>query len=285
MLSDDSVRNFGLRAGRVYGIDVHIHWFLLIVIALRLLHMSISEVPEGYVKDWGKVFTIFSTFTIALVGSVFLHELGHAFAAFREGGSCERIVLWPLGGLAYCSAPQTPWAQFFVAAGGPLVTLALAVVGVAQKVAAVRGESGDGKRKVQGVRQGECQTTGRDGLRHVEPGFRANHALIETEETIGRLGAVGKVAHPTQGLVDLALEAGHLRNTGHVDQCCEERIRALEDGIRRRLSRAKPLEEKIENQTPRERRIVEDFVVRASAVTDRKVFLHTKAEGMHRVDA
>ena len=129
MLSDDSVRNFGLRAGRVYGIDVHIHWFLLIVIALRLLHMSISEVPEGYVKDWGKVFTIFSTFTIALVGSVFLHELGHAFAAFREGGSCERIVLWPLGGLAYCSAPQTPWAQFFVAAGGPLVTLALAVVG------------------------------------------------------------------------------------------------------------------------------------------------------------
>jgi Zn-dependent protease len=129
MLSDDSVRNFGLRAGRMYGIDIYIHWFLLILLALQLLHMSVSDVPEGYVKDWGKVFKIFPAFAIALIGSIFLHELGHALAAARQGGRCDRIVLWPLGGLAYCEAPDTPWTQFVVAVGGPLVTLALILFG------------------------------------------------------------------------------------------------------------------------------------------------------------
>lgn len=129
MLSDDSVHKFGLRAGRMYGIDIYVHWFLLILVALQLLHLWTSEVPEGYVTDWGKTFKSFSAFAIALFGSILLHELGHAYAAFRQGGSCERIVLWPLGGLAYCDAPDTPWTQFVVAIGGPLVTFALALFG------------------------------------------------------------------------------------------------------------------------------------------------------------
>ena len=31
---------------------------------------------------------------------------GHAYAAHRQGGRTERIILWPLGGLAVCEAPH-----------------------------------------------------------------------------------------------------------------------------------------------------------------------------------
>jgi len=128
MLADDSVRNFGLRVGRLFGIDIWLHWILLAIVALRLLHVLLAPVPEGFEKDYATVLTNFATFVVALLVSILLHEFGHAYAAYRQGGSCERIVLWPLGGLAYCDAPRTPRAQFVVAAGGPAVTLAIGIV-------------------------------------------------------------------------------------------------------------------------------------------------------------
>ncbi len=36
-----------------------------------------------------------------LLGTVLIHELGHALAARRVGGHADGILLWPLGGLAY----------------------------------------------------------------------------------------------------------------------------------------------------------------------------------------
>ena len=36
---------------------------------------------------------------------VLLHEFGHCFAARKVDGEADEILMWPLGGLAYCSRP------------------------------------------------------------------------------------------------------------------------------------------------------------------------------------
>jgi Zn-dependent protease len=63
-----------------------------------------------------------------LYSTVFAHELGHAFVAKRFGYECEKILLHPLGGIAYIHFPiinYKPNEEFWIALSGPLVNLAL----------------------------------------------------------------------------------------------------------------------------------------------------------------
>jgi hypothetical protein len=54
-----------------------------------------------------------------------MHEFGHALACRSVGGKADRIVLWPLGGVAYVSPPQRPGAVLWSIVAGPLVNVAL----------------------------------------------------------------------------------------------------------------------------------------------------------------
>ena len=56
---------------------------------------------------------------------VLTHEFGHSLATKSVGGSSERIVLTPFGGVAYVNAPQRPGATLWSIAAGPLVNLVL----------------------------------------------------------------------------------------------------------------------------------------------------------------
>ncbi|WP_145201222.1 site-2 protease family protein [Planctomycetes bacterium Poly30] len=57
------------------------------------------------------------------------HELGHAFVARHFRLDVIDIILWPLGGMARISnMPEDPKVEGWVAAAGPLVNLALALV-------------------------------------------------------------------------------------------------------------------------------------------------------------
>ena len=62
---------------------------------------------------------------IALFGIVLLHEFGHAFACRSTGGRADRIVLWPLGGLAFVDPPLRPTAVLWSIVAGPLVNVVL----------------------------------------------------------------------------------------------------------------------------------------------------------------
>jgi Zn-dependent protease len=62
---------------------------------------------------------------IGLFAIVLLHEFGHAFACRSTGGRADRIVLWPLGGLAFVDPPMRPGAVLWSIAAGPLVNVAL----------------------------------------------------------------------------------------------------------------------------------------------------------------
>ena len=53
------------------------------------------------------------------------HEFGHALACRSVGGVANRIVLWPLGGVAYVDPPPRPGATLWSIAAGPLVNVAL----------------------------------------------------------------------------------------------------------------------------------------------------------------
>jgi Zn-dependent protease len=104
--------NWSVGLGRLVGIEIRLHMIFLLWIGFRLLTAGAS-LP--FTAQW--LFVLF--------GSVFLHELGHCFAARRVGGHAERVLMWPLGGLASVSAPMRPWPQFVTVVWGPLVNVIL----------------------------------------------------------------------------------------------------------------------------------------------------------------
>ena len=40
-------------------------------------------------------------FNVSLWETVLIHELGHCFAGYLVGGHTDKVLLWPLGGLAF----------------------------------------------------------------------------------------------------------------------------------------------------------------------------------------
>ena len=117
-------RNFyswAFPVGSVAGIRIRIH-LLLVGFWLYQLNGLLQEED----LERSHMIVIWTVSIAALFGSILLHEFGHCFAARRVGGSADDVLLWPLGGLAFCDAPNTPRAQFIVAAGGPAVTAVIA---------------------------------------------------------------------------------------------------------------------------------------------------------------
>lgn len=79
---------------------------------------------------------------LCLFLALVLHELGHALVARRNDLQVEGIELWALGGVTRTAgATTTPAAQLSIAAAGPLVTLAVAVLagGLAALIAPHQG--------------------------------------------------------------------------------------------------------------------------------------------------
>jgi len=112
--------SWSLPIGRAAGISVRIHWTML----GWWLYKLEAGVRVG-LPFWTWLLTVGLSF-----GTILLHEFGHCAAARRVGGSADNVLLWPLGGLAMCSVPARWKAEFAVAAGGPLVTAAIALAGL-----------------------------------------------------------------------------------------------------------------------------------------------------------
>src|SRR5215207_1838093 len=69
---------------------------------------------------------------LALAGMLFLfvllHEFGHCFGCRYVGGRADDILMWPLGGLAYCDPPDRPWENLVTTLCGPAVNLAFCLL-------------------------------------------------------------------------------------------------------------------------------------------------------------
>jgi Zn-dependent protease len=115
---EGDIYSWGPRVGSIAGIPIRIHWTLLALWAYRL-NERLQYGGDGSVAGTWGVMVVLS------FGTILLHEIGHCIAARSVGGSASEILLWPLGGLASCSAPNLWRSQLIVAAGGPLVTAAI----------------------------------------------------------------------------------------------------------------------------------------------------------------
>ncbi len=110
-----SSRQGSIRLFRFSGIDVFLHWswFLVAVYEINARAGLYSSVAWNVLEY------------LALFVIVLLHEFGHALACRQVGGVANRIMLWPLGGVAYVDPPPRPGATLWSIAAGPLVNVAL----------------------------------------------------------------------------------------------------------------------------------------------------------------
>lgn len=118
--------NGNLRVGNLFGIPfyVNVSWFLVLALVTWDYGGGLANAfPSlGGALPWvlglGAALTLFA--------SVLAHELGHSFAAMRQGIKVNSITLFLFGGLAALEKEsETPAGSFWVAIAGPLVSFAL----------------------------------------------------------------------------------------------------------------------------------------------------------------
>ena len=113
------LRQGSIHLFRAAGVDVFLHWSWFLV--------AIYEINTGRAGRYSSItWNILEYLCLFLI--VLLHEYGHALACRQVGGIANRIVLWPLGGVAYVDPPPRPGATLWSIAAGPLVNVALLVL-------------------------------------------------------------------------------------------------------------------------------------------------------------
>jgi Zn-dependent protease/predicted transcriptional regulator len=118
-----------IRLGRIAGIGIGLHysWFLIAL----LITLSLSSHFHSISSEWGRA-AVWST---AVLTSVFffitllLHELAHSLVAKSRGLRVDSITLFALGGVSQIeSEAPNARSEFWIAAAGPLTSLAIGLI-------------------------------------------------------------------------------------------------------------------------------------------------------------
>ena len=115
-----------IQLARVFGIRIGVDWSWFIVLFLIIWNLSdyYDDVAPG-----SNAFLLAVISALLFFLSILLHELGHAWAAIRNGIPIEGIDLWMFGGVAKLGRDaDSAGVEFRIAAAGPLVTLVIAAV-------------------------------------------------------------------------------------------------------------------------------------------------------------
>ena len=117
------------RLGRFAGVDIGVHWSVLITFGLLTWILSANRFPATYPGNppWAYVVAGVCAAVVFLLG-LLAHEVSHAIVAMRNGLSVEGITLWVFGGMARLRGEAlTPGAELRIAGIGPLVSLLIGV--------------------------------------------------------------------------------------------------------------------------------------------------------------
>jgi Zn-dependent protease len=124
--SFDNPMSWSLLLGRVSGIAVRVHIIFLIFIVIELLR-AVAPIQGG-----SGMLTVSLGLMAISMASLFLvvlaHEFGHCIACRSTGGQANEILMWPLGGLAYCQPPHDWRAHLITVVGGPLVNVVICLL-------------------------------------------------------------------------------------------------------------------------------------------------------------
>jgi Zn-dependent protease len=120
---------FGIRIG------VDASWFVILFLMIFLLSGTFRALLHS--SDGVAYLTTVVT-VLVLFGSLIVHELGHAFAARREGIEVRRVDLFLFGGLTQLSRDaDSPGEDFKIAVAGPLATFGFVLLCLAVDLAIV----------------------------------------------------------------------------------------------------------------------------------------------------
>ncbi|GGN08486.1 peptidase M50 [Actinoplanes campanulatus] len=121
--------------GHVAGIPVHANAsMLLLAVLVTVVYGNYAQAELGLAQPWA--YLVGLGFVVCLLGSVLLHELGHALTARRLGIGVRRITLELLSGWTEMDrdAPA-PREDALVSLAGPAVSLLLGGVATAAALA------------------------------------------------------------------------------------------------------------------------------------------------------
>jgi Zn-dependent protease len=134
------MRSWSIPIGRLFGIEIRIHWTFAFLLAFLLF-------TEVATQDATAALRVLGLFAIVF-GSVVLHELGHALVARGLGIPAKGIILLPIGGITILDEahaipdPVNDWNRDIrIAAAGPLVNLFIAGLSAVVLLAAMPGFS------------------------------------------------------------------------------------------------------------------------------------------------
>jgi Zn-dependent protease len=108
--------NWSFPLFRIFGIQIRVHWFMVLMIGILLL-----QAAPGGPDALGWV----AAGLLILIISILFHEFGHCWMAIRQGGHAEKILIWPLGGLSSVEYEHGPLQQIKVSGIGPLSSVVL----------------------------------------------------------------------------------------------------------------------------------------------------------------
>ncbi len=107
-----------------WSLPLYTAWGIRVRVHLVFILLIISELIWALVRDrLGVQFTAMAMGSLFLL--VLLHEYGHCIACRKVGGQADQILMWPLGGLAYCMPPHGWKPDLITTIGGPAVNVIL----------------------------------------------------------------------------------------------------------------------------------------------------------------
>ncbi|HSJ06298.1 MAG TPA: site-2 protease family protein [Longimicrobiales bacterium] len=120
----------GIRLGRVLGFEVRIDhsWFILFALILwSFSYMAFPAHAPGLSP--AVYFTMGLAGTLLFFVSLLAHELSHSVVARAKGIPVDGITLFLFGGMAHTRMEaETPGDEFQIAAAGPIMSIAIAVL-------------------------------------------------------------------------------------------------------------------------------------------------------------
>src|SRR5262249_15820989 len=108
-----------IRLGRIFGIDIGLHYSCLIIGALIVF--SVADHVRFTNPKWGDllIWSLASVTALLFFSSIVVHELSHAIVARRRGMSVRSITLFALGGVTNIEKESTDSkSEFWIAIVG-----------------------------------------------------------------------------------------------------------------------------------------------------------------------